>query len=167
MSPRWNSGINLGSSATGPWFAARQPGLTSHCHVDCLIHTHASSAPTCTIILPNPSSVRIVRIWRIGRRTIYPLCCHSTALQRRLSLLIARFRFSVCANRFSTRGSRELTSLGKFTPDKSVIRLLSSLPVFLDTRELPSIQRALMLGHRGTALEMVAQQAKSLGRLCS
>ena len=35
----------------------------------------------------------------------------------------------------------------------------------LDTDELPSIQRALMLGYRGTALELLVQQAKSLGRL--
>ena len=36
----------------------------------------------------------------------------------------------------------------------------------LDTDQLPQIRRALLMGHRGAALNLVAQQAKSLGRLC-
>ncbi len=36
----------------------------------------------------------------------------------------------------------------------------------LDTEQLPSIRRALLMGHRGTALSMVALNAKSYGRLC-
>jgi hypothetical protein len=37
--------------------------------------------------------------------------------------------------------------------------------VILDTDRLPSIGRAMMLGHRGTALELIVQQAKSLGQI--
>ena len=33
----------------------------------------------------------------------------------------------------------------------------------LDSTELPSIETALMLGHRRTAFELLAQSAKSLG----
>lgn len=36
----------------------------------------------------------------------------------------------------------------------------------LDTEQLPPIRRALLMGHRGTALSMVALKAKSFGRLC-
>ena len=35
----------------------------------------------------------------------------------------------------------------------------------LDTDELPLIQRAFLLGQRGTALELIGMQAKSLGRI--
>ena len=35
----------------------------------------------------------------------------------------------------------------------------------LDTDELPLIQKAFLLGHRGTALELIGQQAKWLGRI--
>jgi hypothetical protein len=47
------------------------------------------------------------------------------------------------------------------------LSIAGSVPFWaiLDTEELPSIQRALMLGYRGTALELLVQQAKSLGRL--
>ena len=36
----------------------------------------------------------------------------------------------------------------------------------LDTDQLPEICRALVMGHRGAALSLVTQQAKSLGRIC-
>ena len=35
----------------------------------------------------------------------------------------------------------------------------------LDTSELPLIQKAFLLGQRGAALDLIAQQAKSLGRI--
>lgn len=35
----------------------------------------------------------------------------------------------------------------------------------LDTAELPQIEQAFLLGYRGTALELLAEHAKSLGRL--
>jgi hypothetical protein len=36
----------------------------------------------------------------------------------------------------------------------------------LDTGELPTIHQALVLGHRSRAWELLAEQAKCLGRLC-
>lgn len=46
--------------------------------------------------------------------------------------------------------------------DPDVVRFWA----ILDTNQLPQIRRALLMGHRGAALNLVEQQAKSLGRLC-
>jgi hypothetical protein len=60
-----------------------------------------------------------------GRRR-HPVQSFTTPfVQRKRTFPIFCFAF-----RFTTRVSRELTCSGKLTPDKSVIRLLSSLPVF-------------------------------------
>ena len=45
--------------------------------------------------------------------------------------------------------------------DESLVRFWA----ILDTSELPSIHHALMQGNRGTAMELIALQALSLGRV--
>jgi hypothetical protein len=48
----------------------------------------------------------------------------------------------------------------RWANDNAVVRFWA----IIDSDELPSIWKALVVGQRGTALELIAQQAKSLGR---
>jgi len=67
---------------------------------------------------------------------------------------------------FDTAGLRSLK-----TEDSAPAPLAGCFPLpgqfwaVLDTDELPSIRRAMMLGQRGTALDLLLQQAKCFGSI--
>ena len=85
----------------------------------------------CTLIIPrHPSRLdlphRFAESLDCTDRRRHPVQSFTTPfVQRKRTFPILGFAF-----RFTTRVSRELTCSGKLTPDKSVIRLLFSLPVF-------------------------------------
>ena len=65
---------------------------------------------------------------------------------------------------FDAAGLRTLRSEEAESSGKSIQSSGVPFWAILDSKELPSIQNALLLGHRCTAFELLARGAKSLGR---